>query len=167
VKLFCAFLVLVAVLFAHSSAYAQCAGGSTASCVTSASLAPSSIPGDGSGLANVTVQAHLAGTTPMTFYLQISEVSFGSTETFCPASKFNFVTGSGCIYPNIGPGDVTLTFSVNGSNPGTTTQNGTIELQNWSGSDPAVDVSIQVTPIASPWETPDQEPDGWPAIRTG
>jgi hypothetical protein len=64
------------------------------------------------------------------------------------------------LYPNIGLGDSTLTFSINGYNPGTTTQNGTIELQDYAGPDPAVNVSIQVTPTASPWETPDQEPDG-------
>jgi hypothetical protein len=109
------------------NAAAQCSVGPSASCVTSVTVSPSTLPGDGSLLATVNVGVHIAGTSPMVFYLALSENDFGSSNIFCPTGQtFSFSYGSGCTYPNVGPGDLTLTFYTNATNSGTTAANATL-----------------------------------------
>jgi len=151
--------VLLLLGFTHR-ANAQCSVGPTASCVTGVSLSPTTIRGDKSQLTTVTVNAHIAGTTPTTFYLEITEISFGSSMTLCGSGQiFNVSLGNGCSYSNIGPGDVTMTFAINGDNETTSDQSGTIRVQDYADYDTGMEASITVTATGSTAEDPSNDPD--------
>jgi RHS repeat-associated protein len=152
-------LVTVALLSLTVKGNAQCSVGPTASCVTGVTISPSTILGDGSKLAQVTVQGFVGGQYPQNFGLAILK-NFGSTLTNCPTGEtFSGSYGSGCNYPNMGPGYVTMSFSVNGVNSGTTDYYGNIKVYNVADYDNGMSTNVTVTATGSPAEDPTSDPD--------
>ena len=147
-----AFLLLIA-----PTASAQCVN----LCLTSFVVSPSTIYGDQSEYAIATV--HLYSVNPSQggmVGIQITEFSFGSTATICVGGQGY---GVGCSYP-YHQGDNTFVFEVNGSNFGSSTQNGTIQIS----FDVVMTQPINVNPVVTPQESPTVDPDaGGPCTHCG
>jgi len=114
----CAFALLVLIT---PHAEAQCLN----LCITSFAVSPATIYGDQSEYAIATVHVYSVNPSQGGMVgIQITEVSFGSTDTICVGGQGY---GVGCSYP-YHQGDNTFIFQFNGYNYGSSTQNGTIKV---------------------------------------
>jgi hypothetical protein len=63
-----------------------------------------------------------------------------------------------CVFNGVGPGNVTVTFGMNGYNYGTTDDNGYITVSLGSQGTQGT-ANVTVTAVGSPYELPSQDPD--------
>jgi RHS repeat-associated protein len=142
-------------LFLATSANAQCGGN--VSCVTGLSISPSSIRGDQSEFATATVQVYLAQ-VPQNFAIQVVDTDAGGPQFRCGSG--GQINGNGCTYPVMGPGMVSVTFSFNGYNYGTTDLNGNVRAY-YVGNIPAdrgQTANVTTLHVNGP-QSPTNEPD--------
>jgi hypothetical protein len=143
---------LAAILLLAAIANAQCQPNT--SCVTSFSISPGSIPGDGAQVETAYVGVHLNPQSHIV-NLQVSTSNTGASWFSCDEG---LRLQNGCQYPNLS-GDVTVTFSFNGVNYGTTELDGSVLVYVMYNNDPGLTADTVVTPIP-PTPGPDRDPDG-------
>ena len=156
-------LLAVTGLFASMDAFAQnpCPGGASASCVLSASVSPGTIAGDEAHNATVTVQAYVGNINQ--FLLEISEFNFSGTETYCTGGVgfYGQGTNGGCKYLNVTPNHaLTVYYSFNGYNHGTSDMNAHALLRSLYDVDPGQTIYFTVTPAPDPSVPAPQATDG-------
>jgi RHS repeat-associated protein len=147
---FCLLFLSVYLSFTATS-HAQC----MVPTVTSFSLSPGTISGDGSQFAVATVGACLpSGTTNLSLYINPS--GFSGSETICYGGG---LVSNGCNYIGVGSGNVQVSFAVNGINQTGSTENGSISIDAYNGP-PIFTEPLSVTSVANPYEPPSSDPEG-------
>ena len=147
-------VMLSSVLLCTLVANAQC-GDPTWSCVTSFSISPGIIQGDGAETETGYVAVHIAPNASPLVLQVVEQGSVGNSWFVCnDGSQFS----GGCRYSGVS-GDVTVSFSFNGVNHGTTNLNGSIWVYVVGFHDPGLTVNTVVTPVPAPI-TPPNDPDG-------
>jgi hypothetical protein len=103
------------------AAHAQCQTG----CLTSFTISPGSVLGDGSDFAAAEVGVYYAGSTPTYLGFELQQ-SGGPANYNCEAGQ-QLAFGEGCLFP-VSPGNNTLQFLLYGYNYGTNPENVTITV---------------------------------------
>jgi len=149
-------LILTSLFIATLSAHAQCSDW----CLTSLTVSPTSLSGDGSEFANATATIYVApsGNPPQVVPIYTSEQQFGSNQFTCKGGGQPFAGPSGpaCDFP-VAVGNNTVQFEFGALNSGSTSQNGTLLVT--SGDYPNWDYSIPITvlPVSSYQEPPNND----------
>jgi RHS repeat-associated protein len=134
-----------------ATSHAQC----SVPTVTSFSISPGTILGDGSEFAIATVGACLpSGTTNLSLYIDPS--GFSASQTVCYGGG---LVSNGCNYLGVGSGNVQVSFATNGINQTGSTENGSISINAYNGP-PIFTEPLTVTSVANPYEPPSSDPEG-------
>ncbi len=148
---FSCFLLLTVILSLTAVGHADCSSVT----LNSFTVSPSVISGDQSQFTVGTVSACLpSGITTLDLYAAPS--LFSVTQMFCNgASAYQYT----CVFNGVGPGNVTVSFEMNGYNYGTTENDGYITVSLGSPGTQGT-ANVTVTPVGNPYEPPSQDPDG-------
>src|SRR4029077_7141666 len=146
--------ILIIVALSASSAPADCSF--PYSCVTGFSISPGSIKGDNSQAALATVQVNHAAYGSVVLGWN-NGVSGASLISHCGSGGTQ--SGGYCVYPNQGPGNVTVTLEFMAISGSSSTVSGTVTAFVEYNMDPGMQASLSVSPVPTPWQSPNQEPD--------
>ena len=143
------------VLLVLFGCFTQAAHACDSVTLNSFTVSPSVISGDQSQFTVGTVSACLpSGITTLGLYFAPS--LFTSTKAICNGAYYYQYT---CNFYGVGPGNVTVSFEMNGYNYGTTENDGYITVSLGSPGTQGT-ANVTVTPVGSPYEPPSQDPDG-------
>jgi len=146
--------LLFCLLAPVTPAQAACSGDNPDHAVVySISISPNVIAGDGSQLAVATVQGCVPDGANNGLVTQLQAHNLSGTVTICDGGSLN---GSGCTWPNVGTGDVTVTFEFNGINYSQDDEDASYDADAY-GYPPMVSAPFVVQAAGA---DPDPGPDG-------
>jgi len=148
-RTFLGFSLLFLFVSLSGVSHAQC----TNETVNSFSLAPTTIAGDETDLATATITGCIPPNDSH-LVVYISEQQISATKTYCYGGE---LFGGACNFPG-SPGNVSVSFAVNGTNTSLNPESGTVSVSAY-GQTPLTQ-PLTVNPIGSPYEPPSSDPDG-------